>query len=76
MGVNEEVYYRIAKNEAANAYPDWAGSCETVENGARYLYSTRYDQNTQIIRYEKTRYDTGETAEALAFDAVTGSLLA
>ena len=75
LGVNEEVYYQITENEAAKAYPDWTGSCETVEDGVRYVYTTRYDQNMRTIRYEKTRYDTGEATEALAFDAVTGKPL-
>lgn len=74
--LDEQVYDRIAQDAAASRYPDWVGTCEQVEDGIRYVYETQYDSAAKAIRYTKTRYDTGEAAESLAYDAATGQRIA
>lgn len=75
LGVSEDVWLSLAKNELTDRYPEWTGTCESLEDGERYVYRTDYDAGSRTIQYTKTRYETGETAERMTFDGATGERL-
>lgn len=72
LGVKEEVYFTLTKDEKTNLYPDWNGNLERLENGVRFLYQTKYDKVDKKITYTKTQYDTNDIVEKLIFDASNG----
>lgn len=75
LGVNEDVYFMLVKDESTNSYPEWNGTCEKIEAGVRYVYRTCYDDSAKTVRYTKTQYETGEIVEEMTFDAVTGNAI-
>ncbi len=71
-GISDSAMSRILEDEKASSYPDWLGTEERLENGERFVCRTDYEEQTHLITYTKTRYDSGEVVEILRFDALTG----
>lgn len=76
LGVKEEVYLMLIKDETIGLYPDWHGNLERVEDGNRFVYQTYYDREAKKIIYTKTGYDTNDLVERLIFDASSGQCIA
>lgn len=54
-------------------YPYWVGTEEKVEKGVRYIYSSTYDNKSEIVTYVKTTGD-GQTVERFVIDVKNGEL--
>lgn len=72
FGVSAQVADAVLLDTMGDSYPYWIGSLEQLEQGVRYVYTTGFDLETQVISFVKTVYDTGDVVEAFYFDAQTG----
>ncbi len=72
-GVSVKVSNRLGDTTKVLEYPYFIGSLEKIENGVRYVYETKTDEEAREIIYTKTEYDTGTILEEFRFDMDTGA---
>lgn len=75
VGVSVEVSNKLQefyKNN--NYYPNFIGTRELLENGARMVYEMTYDKNQDEIKFIKYKYQTKEIIEQFIVNAKTGNI--
>ncbi len=74
-GVSAQVSNQLDETAAKKGlnYPYFIGNVEKIEDGVRYVYETKLDEEAREIIYTKTEYDTGAVIEELRFDMDTGA---
>ena len=77
LGVSVEVSNMILERQDGllEGWPLGVGTCERVEDGARYVYEMAYERGDDFITFTRTVYDTGETVERIYVDAATGDVM-
>ena len=73
--IDSKISKSLMKIDRLKDYPFWNGSREIVDNGTRYVYSTKIDLTNERIVYSKTNYDTNEILELYYYSIKTGEEL-
>ena len=72
-GITEEVLEAV--DEKCDYFPDGNGNRERIEDGVRYVYSTEYDRESELIKYTKYEYDTEKTVLYIEVNSKTGEIV-